>query len=113
MLMISSLSWKDHYVALILPYATLIQFVLTTRNTHARRVVLPLLTLSFLFCTMTNMSIIGGYWAETVETFSAVFLGVVLLFAGLLFVRIRGLNVATEREIPNHFRHRIEERVQA
>jgi hypothetical protein len=113
MLMISSLSWKDHYVALILPYTVLLEFIHRSRNHRPRRIVSVFLSVSFLLCTMTNMSIIGGYWAETLETFSAVFAGVIALFAGLLYVRTRGMNGGTESEISNELRHRIEERVQA
>ena len=113
MLMISSLSWKDHYVALILPYSVLLDFLVFSKNESSKRIVAGFLAISFLLCTMTNMSFIGGHWAETVETFSAVFMGVVALFAGLLYVRTRGMNARTESEIPDQLRHRIEERVQA
>ncbi len=113
MLMISSLSWKDHYVALILPYAVLLNFLAFGKNEASKRVIAVVLAISFLLCTMTNMSIIGGRMAETVETFSAVFMGVVALFVGLLYVRTRGMNARTESEISNKLRHRIEERVQA
>ena len=84
MLMISSLSWKDHYVALILPYTVLMEFVLRTRSEASKHIVAALLSVSFLLCTMTNMSIIGGYWSETLETFSAEFFGVCGVVCGII-----------------------------
>lgn len=113
MLMISSLSWKDHYIALLLPYAALLQFVRGARNERARLIAGSLLLGSFMLCTLTNMELIGRYWSETLEVFSAVFLGVVALFSGLLYIRLRGLYVATETEISNQFGPRVEERLRA
>jgi hypothetical protein len=113
MLMISSLTWKDHYVALILPYSVLLDFLLLSKNESAKRTVAVFLSASFILCTMTNMSFIGGHLAETVETFSAVFMGVGALFVGLLYVRTRGMNARTESEISNQLRPGVEERVQA
>lgn len=87
MLLLSGLSWKAHYVTMIVPYAVLLAFVTDARHaTSARRTVGIWLAVSFALCTLTS-DVITPRGADYAEVYGAVALGAIAAAIGLWRVR--------------------------
>jgi len=89
MLLISNLSWKAHFVGLILPYVVLVECYRSLKREGARRVLLVVIGASFALCSLTSIGIVGLRLNHIAESYSCVLAGAVILFIGLLFVRRR------------------------
>ena len=85
MVLFSPLSWKAHYVSLILPAACQLYVVKT--SARARRLVAATLGAAFVLFTLTSPRVIGLAAAEWADAHSLVFVGGLLIFiASLSFV---------------------------
>jgi hypothetical protein len=85
MLLLSGISWKAHYVAMLLPYTVLLAWLADARSAGPRRMVGGLLIASMLLCTLTGdvLTPIGANYAEAL---GAITLGAVAAGAGLVLV---------------------------
>ena len=78
MVLLSPLSWKSHYVILILPAAYL--FYLGTTSGSTRRLVVATLGVAFVLFNLTSPRVIGVAKAEWADAHSLVFVGALLVF---------------------------------
>lgn len=85
MLMLSGISWKAHFVALLLPYVVLLAYLADARNRGPRRVVGGLLLSSILLCTFTG-DIITPTGANYAEAYGLIMLGAVAAAIGLVLI---------------------------
>jgi hypothetical protein len=86
MLVLSGISWKAHFVGLLLPYAVLSAFVVDARHTlKSRRAVGMWLLASFAFCTLTGdiVTDVGVYYSEL---FGAMLWSALCAGAGLVVI---------------------------
>jgi len=81
MLILSPLSWKAHYVMLILPAAYLLSLVRTRRAISL--MVSAVLGIAFVLFNLTTPRLIGLTAAEWADAHSLVFAGALLIFAGV------------------------------
>lgn len=82
LVMLSPLSWKAHYVILILPAAYLLSLVKTSGN--ARRLIAATFGAAFALFNLTSPRVIGLAAAEWADCHSLVFLGALLIFIASL-----------------------------
>ncbi len=85
MLLLSGISWKAHYVAMLLPYTVLLAWLADARNTGPRRAVAALLIASAALCTLTG-DILTPMGANYAEALGAITLGAAAAGAALLLV---------------------------
>lgn len=85
MLLLSGLSWKAHFVTLLLPYSVLLTYLADARHSRRRRVVGVSLAISFALCTLTS-DIITPAGANYAEALGLIALGAVAAGAGLVAV---------------------------
>lgn len=93
--LISPLSWKAHFVALIFPVAFLIGRMLSTNNKRFKRVIAVLLAIAFIVFTFTSHRLIGKPAAGWADSHSLICAGALLIFFATVTVIIR------QREPPN------------
>ena len=86
MLLMSGISWKAHFVAMLLPYVVLLAYLADARQVAARRSIGGLLIASVLLCTFSG-DIITPTGANYAEAYGAIALGAVLAAMGLVLVR--------------------------
>lgn len=80
--LLSPLSWKQHFVILMLPIALLVHEALRQAEPRVKRFALATLTITFALFNLTSPKIIGVAAAEWCDAHSLVFIGAVLvLFA--------------------------------
>jgi alpha-1,2-mannosyltransferase len=82
MVLLSPLSWKAHYVILILPAAYLFYVAKTSGN--AGRLVAAILAVAFVLFNLTSPNVIGLAAAEWADAHSLVFMGALLIFIASL-----------------------------
>ena len=85
MLMLSGISWKAHFVALLLPHVVLLAYLADARNRGPRRVVGGLLLSSILLCTFTG-DIITPTGANYAEAYGMIMLGAAAAAIGLMLI---------------------------
>ncbi len=89
MLLLSGLSWKAHFVTMLLPYASVLAWLADGRLAAGRRrVVGGLLAASFVLCTMTG-DILTPTGADYAEALGLIMLGSLLAGAAVWLVRER------------------------
>jgi len=89
MLLLSGLSWKSHFVTMLLPYSVLLGYLADVRYPDAfRRGLELLLAASFVLCTLTS-DIITPTGANYAEALGLIALGAILAAVGLGIVRER------------------------
>jgi hypothetical protein len=87
MLLLSGLSWKAHFVTLVLPYSILLAYLADARYPDRRRRVIGLLLLvSFALCTLTS-DIITPRGANYAEALGLITLGALAAGAALAVLR--------------------------
>lgn len=96
MLLLSGLSWKSHFVTMLLPYSLLLAYLADARHANRRRAIGTLLLASFALCTLTS-DIITPTGANYAEALGLITLGALAAAAAVLIVR-RQLN----GHPPNH-----------
>ena len=85
MLLLSGLSWKAHFVTMLLPYSVLMAYLADARYPNRRRRAIGvLLLLSFALCTLTS-DIITPAGANYAEALGLIALGAVAAGTGLAF----------------------------
>lgn len=95
MLMLSGLSWKAHFVTLLLPYSVLWAYLVDARlPDRPRRVIGGALVASFAASTLSS-DIITPRGADYAEAYGVVMLGAIIAGVGLIAVR-RALANANE-----------------
>jgi hypothetical protein len=100
MLALSGISWKDHFIALLLPYTVLLAYLADARYPDAARTrVKRWLLVSFVLCTLT-CDIITPRGADYAEAFGLILFGALAAAGGLLAVR-RALDTFPESMIPH------------
>jgi alpha-1,2-mannosyltransferase len=82
--LLSPLSWKAHFVALILPVASLAAEAARARGSR-RQALIALLVLVFLLFNFTSPHVIGLRAAEWADQHSLVFTGAMLCWAGCVW----------------------------
>jgi alpha-1,2-mannosyltransferase len=87
--LISPLSWKAHFVALILPVAYLIGQMLTLNDARWRRAIAVLLGAAFLLFTFTSHRLIGRVAADWADSHSLICLTALLVFFATVSVMLR------------------------
>src|SRR5436853_217520 len=81
---LSPLSWKDHYV-IIIPAVTAVIWRFLSARTRSRRVIFGLIIVgSFLLFNITSWRIIGLFGAEWADAHSLIFTGGILIFLAVL-----------------------------
>lgn len=89
MLLLSGLSWKAHFVTMVLPYAVLLAYLSDARHAPCgRRTIGTLLLASFALCTLTS-DIITPTGANYAEALGLIALGAVVGGVGVMLVRGR------------------------
>jgi alpha-1,2-mannosyltransferase len=89
MVLLSPLSWKAHFVMLVLPIAYLVSFLLKAKNrTGARRLVLCAIVASFALFNLTSPHIIGLRATEWADGHSLITIGALLIFVAALALNI-------------------------
>lgn len=84
--LLSPLSWKAHFVILVLPVAYLLSLVFHPYTSAvARRVILSTIVASFALFNLTSPRIVGLAAAEWADAHSLVTLGAVLVFFATLY----------------------------
>ena len=78
--LISPLSWKAHFVALIFPVAFLIGQIFSINNEWLRRVITVTLFVAFVVFTFTSHRLIGKPAAGWADSHSLIFAGALLIF---------------------------------
>jgi alpha-1,2-mannosyltransferase len=78
--LISPLSWKAHFVALIFPIAFLIGQMLSTTNKRFKRAIAVLLAVAFIVFTFTSHRLIGKPAAGWADSHSLICAGALLIF---------------------------------
>jgi len=87
--LLSPLSWKAHYVILILPAAYLLS--LASKRGRARLLALSVLAVAFVLFNLTSPRVIGLEAAEWADAHSLVFGGALLMFVGCVaWSRLKG-----------------------
>jgi alpha-1,2-mannosyltransferase len=81
MLMLSPMTSRSHYVALMLPFMVLT--AVTVKDRGARAVLVPLLALSFVLTTVSSNDLVGQRVTEWSYFYSLMPLGALVLMAGL------------------------------
>ena len=81
MLMLSPMTSRSHYVALVLPFMMLI--ALAIRNGAARRYLAPILSASFVLTTLSSNDLVGQRITDWSYFYSLMPLGTLVLMAGL------------------------------
>lgn len=81
MLMLSPMTSRSHYVALLLPFMVLTAVAVKDRG--ARAVLVPLLALSFVLTTVSSNDLVGQRVTEWSYFYSLMPLGALVLMAGL------------------------------
>jgi alpha-1,2-mannosyltransferase len=79
MVLLSPLSWKAHFVGLILPLACLAARATSKESAHAR-LIAAALTAAFLLFNLTSRLIVGSAASERADERSLVFLAALLVF---------------------------------
>ena len=87
--LISPLSWKAHFVALIFPVAFLIGQIFSINNERLRRVLTVLLFVAFVVFTLTSHRLIGKPAAGWADSHSLICAGALLIFFTTVAVIIR------------------------
>jgi len=87
--LISPLSWKAHFVALILPVAYLIGQMLSIKDKRWRRAIAVVLVIAFIVFTFTSHRLIGEPAAGWADAHSLICLSALLVFFATLSVMIR------------------------
>jgi alpha-1,2-mannosyltransferase len=80
MVMLSPLSWKTHFVALILPAAYLIQVARREVRSPLHRVVLAALLAVFVLFNLTSARVVGRVWSEWSDAQSLPFVGALIVY---------------------------------
>lgn len=88
MLLLSGLSWKAHFVTMLLPYTVLLAYLADARHAPRPRKLGWLLLASFALCTLTA-DIITPAGADFAEALGLIQLGALLAGCGLVLLRIR------------------------
>ena len=86
-LLLSPVSWKAHYVSLIMPHMLLIWYYLT--KVPEDRFLKWLLAASFTLNTVTVEGIVGGRLADIFESYSCIVFGTLVLLFALVRFRIQ------------------------
>ncbi len=79
---LSPLSWKQHFVILILPITFLIGEALKEDEKRRKILLFSLLALVFALFTLTSPKLIGVAAAEWCDAHSLIFIGAMMLYAG-------------------------------
>lgn len=79
LVLLSPLSWKAHFVVLLLPVASLVAEAARTRTTR-REILIVVLAVVFVLFNLTSPAIIGLRAAEWTDAHSLVFSGALLIF---------------------------------
>ncbi|MBI3654170.1 MAG: DUF2029 domain-containing protein [Acidobacteria bacterium] len=82
--LLSPLSWKQHFVILILPIAFLISQVLRQPTSRVKKFSLATLAITFALFNLTSPKLIGLAAAEWCDGHSLVFIGAVLIFLAIV-----------------------------
>jgi alpha-1,2-mannosyltransferase len=82
--LLSPLSWKAHFVVLILPVASLVAEAARARATR-RVTLISVLAVVFVLFNLTSPHVIGLRAAEWADTHSLVFIGALLIFAASIW----------------------------
>jgi hypothetical protein len=86
MLFLSGISWKAHYVVLVLPYSVVLSY-LFDRRYRAHRVPVAALTVLGSACLVLSApGIAGSQRADVLESYSVIVLGLALVFAAVCLV---------------------------
>ncbi|MCH7870707.1 MAG: DUF2029 domain-containing protein [Planctomycetes bacterium] len=86
MLLMSGISWKAHFVTMLLPYVVLLAFLADARNGGPRRLIGGLLLTSILLCTFTG-DLITPTGANYAEAYGVIAIGAMAAGIGLVVVR--------------------------
>ena len=87
--LISPLSWKAHFVALIFPVAFLIGQIFSINNKRLRRAITVVLFVAFVVFTFTSHRLIGKPAAGWADSHSLICAGALLIFFATVAVIIR------------------------
>jgi alpha-1,2-mannosyltransferase len=79
LVLLSPLSWKAHFVVLILPIATLIAAAVRSRKIQCK-ILIAVLAVVFVLFNLTSPAVVGLRAAEWADAHSLVFLGALLIF---------------------------------
>jgi hypothetical protein len=82
--LLSPLSWKAHFVMLILPVVCLVAEALRARGTR-RAILIAVLAVIFVLFNLTSPRVIGLQSAEWADAHSLVFIGALLIFGASLW----------------------------
>ncbi len=86
MLLVSGLSWKAHFVTMLLPNAVLLAYLADARYATRRRAIGVLLLVSFVLCTLTS-DVLTPRGADYAEALGLIALGTAIAAAGVWLVR--------------------------
>ncbi|HKS39882.1 MAG TPA: hypothetical protein VJX74_04660, partial [Blastocatellia bacterium] len=87
--LLSPLSWKAHFVALIFPVAILIGKIFSINNERFRRVITVVLFIAFIVFTLTSHRLIGKSAAGWADSHSLICAGALLIFFTTVTVIMR------------------------
>lgn len=87
--LLSPLSWKAHFVALIFPVAFLIAQIFSINNERLQRVITLVLFVAFVVFTLTSHRLIGKPAAGWADSHSLICAGALLIFFATVAVIIR------------------------
>ncbi|MGA9769077.1 MAG: glycosyltransferase family 87 protein [Blastocatellia bacterium] len=87
--LISPLSWKAHFVALIFPAAFLIGQIFSINNERLKRAIIAVLIIAFIVFTLTSHRLIGKLAAGWADAHSLICAGALLIFFTAVTVIIR------------------------
>jgi alpha-1,2-mannosyltransferase len=92
---LSPLSWKQHFVILILPLAFLIRAALIEKDKPRKILLFSLLALVFALFNLTSPKLIGVAVAEWCDAHSLIFIGAMMLYAGSIMCAWQSSSSAT------------------
>lgn len=80
MLMLSGISWKAHYVVMVLPFAALLSYLADARTPSRRRSLIQLLTLIAGAIPLVSGDLITPEWANVAEAWGVHLIGLLAVF---------------------------------
>jgi len=89
MILLSPLAWKHTFVHLIIPHLVLLYYVFYINP--ADKVTKALLMSSFFFNTILNPELTGPF-SKTVQLYSSVTVGTLILYVALLRLSFKSIN---------------------
>jgi alpha-1,2-mannosyltransferase len=84
LVLLSPLSWKAHFVVLLLPVATLVADAARARGTR-REILIAVLAVVFVLFNLTSPAVVGLRAAEWADAHSLVFVGALLVFGSSIW----------------------------